>query len=261
MWADGVEVTWYDLDGLSWLPYFADLVSAGEEVVDGPAVATSGAVLGTGLSDEVALRFEGFLEVPEDRVYTFHVGADEAAKLRIGDALTVDNDGAHLLEERRGFAALRAGRHPVAIEYYDLVGPAILTVEVEAEGLERQVVPAGWWSHDAALTPVDPDAPDVTVVPGTVPAHVRVRAPRPNPFTASARIGFDVPRSSPVTVTIHDPAGREVRRLLDTSLVAGRYEIAWDGRDDRGLRAASGVYFARVVAGAEQDARRIVRAR
>lgn len=261
MWVDGVDVTWFDLAGLSWLPYFADLVPFGDGVADLPQVASSGTVLDTGLSDEVALRFEGFLEVPVDGVYTFHVTADEAAKLRIGDALTVDNDGAHLVQARRGFAALRAGRHPVAIEYYDLVGPAVLTVEVEADGLERQVVPAGWWSHDASLTPIDPDAPDVTVIPGTVPSVLRARAPRPNPFTVGTRLGFDVPRASAVTVTIHDPAGREVRRLLDTSLVPGRYDVAWDGRDDRGVRLGSGVYFVRVMAGGDHDARRIVRAR
>jgi len=47
-----------------------------------------------------------------------------------------------------------------------------------------------------------------------------------------------------VSLRIYDPAGRLVRVLQDGRLQAGRHEIQWDGSDDRGVPAASGVYFA-----------------
>ena len=42
------------------------------------------------------------------------------------------------------------------------------------------------------------------------------------------------------------------------NLAAGRHERIWDGRDDLGHTAASGVYLVRVDAGSQHDARRAV---
>ena len=46
----------------------------------------------------------------------------------------------------------------------------------------------------------------------------------------------------PVTLRIYDGRGRLVRTLVDGHLAAGRHEELWDGRDDGGRGAASGVY-------------------
>jgi flagellar hook assembly protein FlgD len=46
-----------------------------------------------------------------------------------------------------------------------------------------------------------------------------------------------------------------VRILVEGELEAGTYEETWDGRDDEGHNAASGVYFARLQAGAFTQAR------
>ena len=42
-----------------------------------------------------------------------------------------------------------------------------------------------------------------------------------------------------------------MRRLLDEQMVAGPHEALWDGRTDAGRTAGSGVYFARLVSGAQ----------
>jgi flagellar hook assembly protein FlgD len=46
-----------------------------------------------------------------------------------------------------------------------------------------------------------------------------------------------------VTLAVHDLLGRRVRLLYDEPAQAGYYRLEWDGRDDGGRAAGSGVYF------------------
>jgi len=43
--------------------------------------------------------------------------------------------------------------------------------------------------------------------------------------------------------------GEKVRTLIDADERAGAKQITWDGLNDRGVRAASGVYIYRIAAG------------
>lgn len=65
----------------------------------------------------------------------------------------------------------------------------------------------------------------------------------PNPTTAGATVAFELSRPGRARIGVYDLAGREVARILDTDVPAGRTEITWDGRDSRGGRAAAGVYL------------------
>jgi hypothetical protein len=64
----------------------------------------------------------------------------------------------------------------------------------------------------------------------------------PNPATRRAVLAFAERGAGPVTVTVFDVRGREVRRL-DAPGRAG--EATWDLRDAEGHLVPSGVYFAR----------------
>lgn len=68
----------------------------------------------------------------------------------------------------------------------------------------------------------------------------------PNPFNPGVRIGFEVFTPGHVTVRVLDARGKEVRRLIDAALPAGRRVVSWDGGHRDGSRAASGVYFVRL---------------
>jgi flagellar hook assembly protein FlgD len=51
-----------------------------------------------------------------------------------------------------------------------------------------------------------------------------------------------------VRLDIFDVAGRLVRQLVGGELPPGDHEAAWDGRDGRGARLASGIYLVRLEA-------------
>jgi flagellar hook assembly protein FlgD len=56
-------------------------------------------------------------------------------------------------------------------------------------------------------------------------------------------------------LSIYDVTGRLVRRLKLYPKQAGRHEVVWNGKDQRGLKIASGVYFGRLEVG--ENAKRI----
>ena len=60
------------------------------------------------------------------------------------------------------------------------------------------------------------------------------------------RFGLDLPRGGETRLTVFDVRGRCVREVFAGSLVAGPHAVIWDTRTDRGRRAASGVYLARL---------------
>lgn len=81
-----------------------------------------------------------------------------------------------------------------------------------------------------------------------VPEAARLRATVfPNPFNPQTTIAWEAPVAGPLRVEIHDLAGRLVRRLWDGQTAAGPGRVTWNGRDESGLQAGSGLYIARVV--------------
>jgi hypothetical protein len=82
-----------------------------------------------------------------------------------------------------------------------------------------------------------------------LPQSFALRAPYPNPFNPSTTISFDLPKRGSVKLVVYDVLGREVRRLVDQEMSAGTHSVTWDGTDQSGHPAASGVYFFRMTAG------------
>jgi flagellar hook assembly protein FlgD len=87
---------------------------------------------------------------------------------------------------------------------------------------------------------------------------------RPNPLQTSTRIPFAIlgqpGEGVRVTLQIFDAAGRLVRTLLHdepSALPTSRLED-WDGRDGKGHRVGSGIYYYRLTAAGREVSRRMV---
>jgi hypothetical protein len=68
---------------------------------------------------------------------------------------------------------------------------------------------------------------------------------------------FSMKEDAAAEIAIFNVNGRLVRRFT-AMLSSGESTITWDGKDDRGGRAASGVYFARVQANEEAGKGKLV---
>jgi photosystem II stability/assembly factor-like uncharacterized protein len=70
----------------------------------------------------------------------------------------------------------------------------------------------------------------------------------PNPSNPLTRITFSIAKPGRVVLRIYDIAGRPVRTLVDGWREPQRYQVIWDGRDDKGNVIASGVYLYKLEA-------------
>lgn len=108
----------------------------------------------------------------------------------------------------------------------------------------------------AALLTVVPDG--LSPVPSTLPTHLVMHAPAPNPFNPQVTMRFELPRETGLAeLEIFDVAGRRVRVLAASALAPGAHEFTWNGTDDGGRRMPSGVYLVRLRAGQEQAMHRV----
>ena len=71
----------------------------------------------------------------------------------------------------------------------------------------------------------------------------------PNPFNPDTTIKYDLAESADVTLQIYNVLGQVVRTLVASEVQdAGRYQIRWNGMNDRGVPVSSGVYFYQISA-------------
>jgi endonuclease I len=102
----------------------------------------------------------------------------------------------------------------------------------------------------------------LAVAPASAPTHAMLRAAMPSPFQSHTTLAYDLARSGAVTLRLYDVGGRLVRTLVPgVAQDAGPHSLEWDGRDDAGAAAATGLYFVRLEAGSERDVQRLVRIR
>ena len=88
----------------------------------------------------------------------------------------------------------------------------------------------------------------------------------PNPFNPDTTIKYDLAESADITLQIYNVLGQVVRTLVASEAQnAGRYQIRWNGMDERGVPVSSGVYFYQISAEgkfqrcAEADAAQVIR--
>lgn len=68
-------------------------------------------------------------------------------------------------------------------------------------------------------------------------------AAHPNPFNPSTQIRFLMPQAGLAALRLFNTNGQLVRELLHEERNAGEYVVTWNGRNENGEQAASGVYF------------------
>jgi hypothetical protein len=89
-------------------------------------------------------------------------------------------------------------------------------------------------------------------------ADLALGAPTPNPARDGVRVALALRRAAEVRAAVYDASGRRVRDLGARAYAAGEHTLAWGRDNDRGARAAAGLYILRVEAGDRTAVRKIV---
>jgi len=120
----------------------------------------------------------------------------------------------------------------------------------------------GWGTIDA-LEAVSPFATPSTSPEDALRANNTNASPAwPNPLGPGGTARYRIRASGPITLEIHDPAGRLVRAISIAPAPPGTERVAvWDGRDADGRPVPSGLYMCRIRSadGCEQAKTLVVR--
>ncbi len=82
----------------------------------------------------------------------------------------------------------------------------------------------------------------------TLPTEYSLAQNYPNPFNPTTTIDFSVPKPGDVRLEIFNILGQSIRVLVDEYLTAGEKRVQWDGQDESGRSASSGIYLYRLTA-------------
>jgi flagellar hook capping protein FlgD/putative Ig domain-containing protein/WD40 repeat protein len=90
------------------------------------------------------------------------------------------------------------------------------------------------------------------------PTRFALAQNRPNPFSGTTAIHFELPVDTRVRLDIFDAQGRLIRTLAAGGYPAGFHTLEWDHRTDGGKTLGAGVYLYRIQAGRFRDQKKMV---
>ena len=73
----------------------------------------------------------------------------------------------------------------------------------------------------------------------------------PNPFNPSTAICFELEEESEISLSIYNIKGQLVKNLVNETYRPGEYQVIWNGHDQNGQKASSGVYFYQMQCGSD----------
>jgi len=144
---------------------------------------------------------------------------------------------------------------------YSAARDGAVMIYVEAE--RRLIVfggaaPVGLFNDVWALEGFEPPNPTAIGELSARPVRFALHQNAPNPFNPSTVVSYELGKDEWVELEIFDLLGRKVRTLVDEPRSSGSHLATWDGRDDRGVRVATGAYLYRLRAGGFVASRKLL---
>jgi hypothetical protein len=96
-----------------------------------------------------------------------------------------------------------------------------------------------------------------TSAPEIATLRTDLSAAWPNPFNPRTTVSFTLQDTGPTQLMVFNLRGERIRTLVGQALAAGRHDVVWDGRDDRGSAVASGNYVVELRHGAVRATRKL----
>ncbi len=90
------------------------------------------------------------------------------------------------------------------------------------------------------------------------PRSIELFSNYPNPFNPETKISFETGQSQFIRLAIFNVRGRQIRILLDQQMPAGRFSVAWNGRDTAGKEVAGGIYFYKITTARQNLSRKML---
>lgn len=115
--------------------------------------------------------------------------------------------------------------------------------------VDHDVVPGGVYSYWLTVSREGETSVEAGPVPVEIPGSssppraLAISRVRPNPFRPDAAFSVSLDRTGPYVVRVYRANGSLVRTLAEGNGTPSTIPFTWDGLDDRGRPAGSGIYF------------------
>lgn len=129
-----------------WYEYRGDACDSIETASFNASYVTEGIYIPEEVKGNIGLVFTGYVNIPEDGIYSFYTYSDDGSYIKIDGRMVVDNDGPHSRVERSGQAALKKGLHSVEARYFDHSGGVLEAGWIMPDG-ERCIFSSGDFLH------------------------------------------------------------------------------------------------------------------
>ena len=97
--------------------------------------------------EDFGVRYNGYIKIPADGLYTFYANSDDGASVTIDNTLIADNDGQHAPKEESGTIMLKSGFHKIQVGFFQASGGKTLDVSFDGPGFAKQIVPSRMLCH------------------------------------------------------------------------------------------------------------------
>ena len=98
----------------------------------------------------------------------------------------------------------------------------------------------------------------VRVLTSSLPLQNALYGNFPNPFNPTTTIKYSLKENSKTSLVIYNSLGQKIKTLVDAPQASGVHTLIWNGKNDRGQQAASGMYFMKLSAGKFTQTKRMM---
>ena len=148
-----------------------------------------------------------------------------------------DDNGAFLGEWGPfSFSDMATSDNVIVGPFYDLVG-------YNTSDFSFTVYCDNNLGSDSATIEVDVEAGNVENDEDLILATTTLVGNYPNPFNPTTTINYNLTEAGIVSLKIYNVKGELVRTLLSDQQTAGDHSIVWNGKDENGNQAGSGIYM------------------
>jgi len=113
-------------------------------------------------------------------------------------------------------------------------------------------------TRDYIIRAVGRYQPDYSVYPHLLPRETELYSNYPNPFNPATIISYTLAAESHVRLDVYNVLGQRVTTLVNETQPTGRHQVVWNGQDESGHDAASGIYFYRLKTTAYSETKKMM---
>lgn len=92
--------------------------------------------------EKIGLTYSGYLTIEKEGIYHFSLTSDDGSAFLINNELIVNNDGLHTAKTEVGSVALKSGRYPIQLLYFQSTGNSKLELLLEGPNQSKKKLSA-----------------------------------------------------------------------------------------------------------------------